>query len=139
MSYYVEKDCEMAVSEDGRTCVFTKIYKGRRFTGVAHCHEDDIPFLSEHTGLTIAEARATIKYLKFKKSCEVGPVLKAIAHMINTLPKHKSYECTALKKEYLRLVKLYDELNADIKDETQYLKEYIEKKDALHERLAKRQ
>lgn len=143
MSYDRGKDYEMSTESDGMICTFTKLYNGRRFTGEAYCHEEDIPFLSEHTGLTIAEARATIKYLKFKKNCEVLPALKTLAHILNTLPKacevKPTREYLALKAEHDRLAALYSELTEDIKGETESLKEYIEKKDALHERLAKRQ
>ena len=42
-------------------------YKNLLFTGTSKCHPDDEDFMSEHTGCFIAEVRANIKVLKFRR------------------------------------------------------------------------
>ena len=43
------------------------ICNGQAFEGGAKCHPDDMDMISERTGCCIAEARAYIKALRFKR------------------------------------------------------------------------
>ena len=53
-------------------------YKGESFFGTAICHDNDAEFANERTGLTIAEDRATIEYLRFVRDYEIKPKLASL-------------------------------------------------------------
>ena len=79
-------------------------YKNYTFTGKAYCHPEDRDMMSKLTGQTIAEMRATIKYLKFVRDCELQPQLKALKQLYYSMnySKHfdpKSYEAKMLYKQ----------------------------------------
>ena len=123
----------------GNSCCIIR-YKGFEFVGEAQCHPDDMDFESERTGLCIAEARATIKLMKFKRDYEIKPALRAIQHLytnMQTSTKYdkKSYEAKMVYSQLKTLQKELDALNSDINEEKKYLKEYIDKKDTFHNRL----
>jgi predicted RNA-binding protein with EMAP domain len=123
----------------GSSCCTIR-YKGLEFVGEAQCHPDDMDFESERTGLCIAEARATIKLMQFKRDYEIKPALQAIKHLhtnMQTSTKYnkKSYEAMMVYNQLKTLQKELDTINADINEERKYLKEYIDKKDTFHNRL----
>lgn len=123
----------------GSSCCIIR-YKGFEFVGEAQCHPDDMDFESERTGLCIAEARATIKLMKFKRDYEIKPALRAIQHLhtnmqTSTQYNKKSYEAKMVYSQLKTLQKELDAINSDINEEKKYLKEYIDKKDTFHNRL----
>lgn len=132
MKYYYHKDTHKSY--------FDIEYKGQRFMGTAKCHIDDLDMESERTGLTIAEARANIKLKKFQKKFEIEPVVAALSHMltnIRTSNQHdeKNYESRMIRRQLAFWQNKLDEITADIKDEEKYLKEYIDKKEKLYQKL----
>lgn len=111
-------------------------YKDHYFVGQAHCHPDDVDFLSEKTGCFIAESRAHQKYLKFVKNNEILPKLEALNHLKSTL---KPWEGPAPNYFYVRLESEIRNLEEDLmmckkalKNEQDYLRGYIKEKDKLY-------
>ena len=74
----MNKQPEYTWSERYGTATCTLFYKNYEFTGVANCHPDDKDMMSKLTGQTIAEYRATLKYLRFIRDCELQPQLKSL-------------------------------------------------------------
>jgi hypothetical protein len=111
-------------SEDTGTAFATIFYKNYTFTGEACCHPDDKDMMSKLTGQTIAEYRATIKYLRFIRDCELQPQLKALKQLYYSM-KHskyfnpKSYEAKML---YRQINILKDDLK-----ENKYLIDFTKK------------
>lgn len=115
-------------------------YKNLLFTGIARCHPDDNDFMSEHTGCFMAEARANIKVLKFRRDTEVIPALRAFEHLqanMDTSTKYspKSYEAKMIHRQIKALKRQVEEFNEAIADEEAYLKKYINDKDKLYQRI----
>lgn len=84
------------------TC--TLKYMNLEFVGKAKCHPEDMSLSSSMTGLTIAEMRATIKYLQFVKNCVLKPELKSLEQYYYSINKSsryndKGYEATMLKRQ----------------------------------------
>ena len=115
-------------------------YKNQWFSGTAVCHSDDKDFMSEHTGCFIAEVRANIKVLKFRRDTEVIPALRAFEHVqanMDTSTKYspKSYEAKMIHRQIKALKRQVEEFNEAIADEEAYLKKYINDKDKLYQRI----
>ena len=128
--------------EDGMAYFFI-YYKEFIFTGKAKCHPEDLDMESERTGLTIAEARAIIKMKKFIKRHEIQPIINAYKHLLKNLQsssKHnpKAYESCMLRSQLSHWEGQLAEITADIADEEKYLKEYINQKDKLYNKLRAR-
>ena len=116
------------------------IYKDMTFTGIAHCHPDDLDFASERTGLYIAETRAIIKVLTFQRDHEIKPVLTALKHLYSNMrtSKHynpKSYEAKMLRSQIRVIEKELATINNAIADERKFVKDYINGKDKMYKRL----
>ena len=122
------------------TAVFTIQYGGATFVGQARCHPEDLDYCNERTGLTIAEARANIKLMKFKRRFEIQPKIDVLKHLLanmesSTKYAEKSYEAKSVRSQLRAQEELYNQLTQDIADEEKYLKEYIDKKDSFYKRL----
>lgn len=130
--------------QDGRS-VCTIEYKGICFIGDAKCHEQDNDFKSEKTGLQIAEIRANIKLLQFRRDTEIKPQIKILKHLLHNIQssKHhnpKAYESIMIRKQLKALNADLNEINGIIHDEKKYLKDYIDKKDDFYNKIrAKRE
>ena len=128
----------------GTSC-FAIIYKDQIFFGKAECHPDDKDMESERTGLTIAEARAYIKMMKFIKKYEIKPKVDILYHLMNNIKSSKYhnskvYEFRMIRNQYNYWNKKFEEIKTNINDEEKYLKEYIDQKDKLYHKLrAKKQ
>lgn len=119
------------------------IYKGQAFEGGAKCHPDDIDMISERTGCCIAEARAYIKALRFKRDHEIQPKLDVLRHLYNNMQtskyfNSKSYEAKMLRSQIGAIEKELAAVSQDLAEEKKYLKEYIDKKDKFYQRLRAR-
>ena len=116
------------------------IYNGQAFEGGAKCHPDDMDMISERTGCCIAEARAYIKALRFKRDHEIQPKLDALRHLYNNMQtskyfNSKSYEAKMLRSQIGVIEKELAAVSQDLAEEKKYLKEYIDKKDKFYQRL----
>lgn len=110
--------------------------------GTAKCHPEDQEFMSSITGCYIAECRAVVKALKLFKSAELIPSLKALEHYHSYLKQSKqcnkdSYEYKSLCKEIDRIKKEIRLIDIDIKQEKQYLEDYLKNKDIIHNKIRK--
>ena len=119
------------------------IYNGQAFEGGAKCHPDDMDMISERTGCCIAEARAYIKALRFKRDHEIQPKLDVLCHVYNNMQTSKyfnpkSYEAKMLRSQIEVIEKELAAVNQDLAEEKKYLKEYIDKKDKFYQRLRAR-
>lgn len=119
------------------------IYNGQAFEGGAKCHPDDMDMISERTGCCIAEARAYIKALRFKRDHEIQPKLDVLRHVYNNMQtskyfNSKSYEAKMLRSQIGVIEKELAAVNQDLAEEKKYLKEYIDKKDKFYKRLRAR-
>ena len=115
-------------------------YKGISFCGEAKCHPQDEDFESERTGLQIAEIRANIKVLQFRRDTEIKPQIKILTHLLKNIQSSKNhnpkaYESIMIKKQLKALNADLAEINKVIADEKAYLKNYIDKKDAFYIKL----
>ena len=108
--------------------------------GIAECHPDDYPFMSQLTGSMIAGYRAKIDLIKKINNYEIKPGIDVLKHVYCTMSHSKkynpkSYEAIRVKKE---LAHLMDELEENkqtisyIKDE---LKEYIKNKEKVYQKI----
>ena len=100
----MNKQPEYSWSERYGTATCTLFYKNYEFTGVANCHPDDQDMMSKLTGQTIAEMRATLKYLRFIRDCELQPQLKALKQLYYSMNHSKyfdpkSYEAKMLYRQ----------------------------------------
>ena len=119
------------------------IYNGQAFEGGAKCHPDDMDMISERTGCCIAEARAYIKALRFKRDHEIQPKLDVLRHLYNNMQtskyfNSKSYEAKMLRSQIGAIEKELAAVSQDLAEEKKYLKEYIDKKDKFYQRLRAR-
>ena len=78
------------------------IYKGQAFEGGAKCHPDDMDMISERTGCCIAEARAYIKALRFKRDHEIQPKLDVLRHLYNNMQTSKYFNSKSYEAKMLR-------------------------------------
>lgn len=118
-------------------------YKGQQFTGHTRCLPEDEEFWSENVGCFIAETRAGIKRLKHIKK-QLVPTLKTLEDFEKTLKCCKDYnpnsfEAKRLRKEIYIQRKKINEINSIIKDEQDYLTQYIQGKEKLYQRLRAKQ
>ena len=104
--------------------------------------EDDYDMKSERTGYSIAEIRANIQKLTWIRDYEILPAYNNFKHFYNCLinsPKSnkESYEIKRVYKEFKRLEYELKEIRKAIKDEREYVRNYINKKEELYQRLRK--
>ena len=124
--------------DDASTAIIT--YKGRKFTGIAICHPTDKDFSSERVGCCIAEARAYIKLLKFKKECEIKPKKDILTHLYHNMESSthfnpKSYEGRMVRHQLKAVENELNTVSQEIAEEEKFLTEYIANKEKLYQRL----
>lgn len=117
-------------------------YKQNEFVAYAHCHDDDIDFMSEKTGCFIAECRAELAMLKYRKNCELKPALQALKHTYGLLVQSSKYNPDSHESKILyKQIQLTNfdliTVSNEITTLTQNLKTYIDGKEKLYQRLRK--
>ena len=117
-------------------------YKKNIFKAFAHCHDDDIDFMGEKTGCSIAEMRAEIKLLKHIKNNEVIPQIQVLNHiysiyMASEKYNKKSNEAKIVYNELHRLEKELAVINNSIVTLTENLTAYIAEKEKFYKRIRK--
>jgi hypothetical protein len=122
-------------------CAYCTIkYRGETFIGAATCHKEDMDFMSERTGLFIAETRATIKLLKYIKKYELKPELKSLKYVYNVMTSNKNFnskstEARIMRKHIHMKEDEIEALNSYLKNGIEYLQEYIEGKDDFYKKV----
>lgn len=119
---------------------YTIVYGDYRFIGEATCHLEDMDFVSERVGLTIAETRANIKFLRHIRNCEFLPQFKILKHLYSNIQTSKSYNPNSYEAKMLRsqihaIEKDLAAINKEIDYEKKFLKDYINGKDKMFKRL----
>lgn len=115
-------------------------YDGRTFAGVAYCHPDDVDFKSERVGMSIAEARAQIDILRYIRDCKIKPALKTLRMLYSDISNSKyhnpkSRETKMLQRRIHELEKELATTNNEIADIRKFVKDYIDGKEKLYQRL----
>ena len=111
------------------------------FYGNAACHPDDTDFMSERTGCYIAEVRASIRRLKWKKR-EAKLQLKALKTLYRDMldrsdVKHDGLEMYYIRKRVNEIAQTIAEFEQDIRLEETYLADYIANKDIIYQKIRK--
>lgn len=127
-------------SYENGSATYTMYYKGQKFVGKAECHPDDEDMISERVGLTIAETRAAIEVVRFIKEFEIQPQLKVLKHLYSNMRTSKyynpnSYEAKMLRSQIRVIEKELTTINNQLADERKFLRDYIDGKDKLYQRL----
>lgn len=129
--------------ESTGTATCTIVYNDVIIQRTAKCHPEDLDFLSERTGCYIAESRAIIALLQYKKNNELRPKISALRHVKNTieLNKHfneKSYEYITVCRMLKELESELHELRLKIHMEKSYLNEYLMNKELVYKSIRRR-
>ena len=127
-------------SPEGQSAMCKIIYKGNAFIGSAHCHEEDLDFMSEMTGCTIAEARAHIKMLQHIKNNELKPTLATLNHIMASFESSERYdrhnpEYKFIWRQINDTTEKLDIIRTEIKESKENLKKYIDGKEAIYKKL----
>ena len=77
--------------EDTKTATCTLYDQNNSFCGTAKCHPDDEEFMSEKTGLIIAESRAQLEALRHLKNNILKPELAGLEQLYYSINKSKHY------------------------------------------------
>ena len=128
------------IDENNSYCELT--YNNLTFTGAATCHPEDEDMKSERTGYFIAEMRANIQKLCWIRDYEILPAWKHYKHFYDCVShsskfNKESYEAKCIYKEWKKLDYRLKEVREDIKNERQYLKDYIKAKEEMYQRIRK--
>lgn len=113
------------------------------FVGQAKCCDEDRDFLSERTGLNIAELRADIRALKHIKKYIMKPELDSLKQVYHVMTVNKNFNSKSTEARIMRKhihMKEADlqSINWQIHDTEDFLKEYIKNKDIIHSRIRKK-
>lgn len=117
-------------------------YKNEIFIGEATCHPHDTDMMSERVGCYIAEVRAAIKCTQFIKNHELRPALQALKHLesiYKTSPQcdENSKEFLMLRRQIQQVQKQLAAAQNEIALLKQNLKEYIDAKDKIYNKIRK--
>lgn len=112
------------------------------FIGTANCHPDDFDMNSEKVGCEIAYRRAIINFLKYEKNSIIKPSLKALKQLYYSMKHSKhfnptSYENKMLQRQIQNWEYDLNTVNNMIATEQKFLKDYIEFKENLYQKLRK--
>lgn len=136
----MNKQPEYTWNERYGTATCTLFYKNYEFTSVANCHPDDKDMMSKLTGQTIAEYRATLRYLRFIRDCELQPQLKSLKQLYYSMNHSKyfnpkSYETKMLYRQINHLTEDLKENKYLIDLTKNELKSYLITKERDHKQL----
>ena len=112
-----------------------------KFYGHAVCHPDDDDFMSERTGCYIAEVRAGIKRLKWKRR-EAKLQLKTLKTLYRDMLDRSDINPDGLEMHYFNkrineIAQTIAEIEQDIRFEESYLADYIANKDIMYQKIRK--
>lgn len=90
--------------------ILTDTNTGKTFLGEAICHPDDKEYMSEYTGIDIADMRARLNILRDIRDSDIKPQLKVVKHLYcnmktSKLYNPKSYEAKIVRRQYYFLQK----------------------------------
>lgn len=132
---------EFLWNEDTGTaiCIISTPYG--EFKGTASCHPDDNDMISEKVGNEIAEIRATINLLKYRRDCWIKPALSALKQLQSNClhskkySNPKSHESRMLKRQIENWTLDLETTRELISNYRAYLKGYIEGKEQFYQKV----
>ena len=115
-------------------------YKNLKLTGIAECHPDDRDMMSQMMGLTIAEIRATLAYLRHIRDNELKPQLKALYQLYYSVNQSDQYEennyhVIMLKRQISNTEEDLKNIRKQISNLKESLFRYMREKAELHQHL----
>ena len=115
----------------------TIFYDNQIFEGTAACHPADYSdFCSERTGCQIAECRANLQALRYRKKqlkFKID-VLESLYKDIKNSSKHTyNFEFKILQKHIKNMKKELAEVKEDIQQEKSFLNSYIDQKEKFYQ------
>ena len=115
-------------------------YKDKVFTGYAIAHPDDQDFAGELVGCSIAEMRANIALLQYRRDSEILPGLKALKQLYYSMKHSAKFNAKTYESKMLfNQIKIYEEdlelTRKMIENLRENLKTYIDKKDKRYKQL----
>lgn len=127
-------DCDAGLA----TCILTD--GNNTFYGMAQCHEDDRDMMSEKTGYEIAYRRALIEALRHRVNNDLKPQIKILKEVYYTMVHSKNYNKKSYESKMLfrKLKQLEEDLATTkqiIKEEKEYVKNYIDAKDIFYKKI----
>lgn len=127
-------------SDGTASCIM--YYDNKEFIGTTSCYPEDEDMESSLTGYYIAEMRALLKVLKYKKNYEMRPQLSSLNQLWYTMNSSKQFNRQGYEAKMLRRqIKMYEEDIKAIKEEIAFIeksiKTFIDEKDILYKRLRK--
>lgn len=134
------KEPKYTWNEETGVATCTIYYKNLEFTGVANCHADDEDMKNKLTGQTIAEARATICYLRHIRDNELIPQLNILNQYYYGMNRSKqfnpeSYEVKMLYKKISSIKLDLQETKEEIKNIYEGIGQYIKDKDKVYQHV----
>lgn len=125
--------------EEGGIAIAVLRHKGNEWTGTAFCHTDDRDFCSQHTGMIIAEHRATIEYYKHRKK-ELRIEIDTLDRLMRQITRGadcspESREIKVLRSELRRLKNELATVRCALSQLRENLKEFIDIKEQLYTQI----
>lgn len=119
---------------------YTIYYKNLTFVGRACCHPDDEDMKSQMMGLTIAESRATLNYLRHIRDNDLRPQLKSLKQLMYSMNhskqyNRKSYEARTLYRHIQMLEEDLKNITENISRIKFFLWRYMREKEELHQTI----
>ncbi len=135
------RNLNLIFDEYNGTTVCKMTYDGKEFFGHAVCAPEDMDMLSKKTGEEIALRRCSIAVLKYEKQKIKNELngLKTLYYSINTSKRYnpKSYEAVMLNRQIKMRVEDIADLEQEIKETDEYIKNYIIQKDDFYKKIRK--
>ncbi len=136
----MKKEPTYTWNQETGEATYTIYYKNLTFTGKATCHPDDEDMKSQMMGLTIAESRATLNYLRHVRDNDLRPQLKSLKQLMYSMNhskqyNRKSYEARMLYRHIQMLEEDLKNITDDISRIKFFLWHYMHEKEELHQTL----
>lgn len=127
-------------NEQTGEATFTIYYNNLTFTGHAICHPDDEDMKSQMMGLTIAEDRALLAYMRHIRDNELIPQLASLKQLFYSMKHSKQYNPKSYEARMLyRHIDSLEEDLFNLKNEICNIKwrhfHYMREKEELHQIL----
>ena len=121
-----KKEPEYSYDSVRGLATYTLFYKDLKFGGAAFCHPDDEDMKSQMIGLTIAESRATLKYLRHIRDNELRPQLASLKQLMYSMNHSKQYNRKSYEARMLyRHIQMYEEDLKNITEDISRIKFFL--------------
>lgn len=132
------KETEFVETNNTTYCILT-CKGGVSVIGYAFCAKEDRDFKSSLVGKEISYKRAKIELLNYIIENDLNPQIKVLKHLENAIntrgDKKKTRGDKLILRELNRTLQYKDELQETIKSIKAYLRNYIDEKDIVYQKL----